>query len=172
MNNRSKLGYRFLRAGEAGMKRVFGLLIAGLALWAGQGFAGEIQAKPATVVEKVSSLPYSQAIAKFEAAVKGARMIIVGEPNYQLMQRMVGRERKGAKGYFIFRPDLGTPIFDNDPKAALEIPLKVVFLEQPDGKVLIRYYKPSSLLANYNGLGSLGTDLDKLLDQITEAAMK
>lgn len=134
--------------------------------------AGEIQAKPAIMVEKISSFPYSQALAKFEAAVKGARMIIVGEPNYQMMQRMVGRERKGAKGYFIFRPDLGTPIFDNDPKAALEIPLKVVFLEQPDGKVRILYYKPSTLLANYKGLGSLGTDLDNLLDQLTGAVMK
>lgn len=141
-------------------------------LWAGDGVAKEVQARPAIIVEKVSTLSHSQALARFEAAVKGARMIIVGEPNYQMMQRMVGRERRPAKGFFIFRPDLGTPIFDNDFKAALEVPLKVVFLEQPDGKVLIRYYKPSTLLANYNGLRSLGEDLDKLLDQLTGAAMK
>lgn len=136
------------------------------------GSAAETQIKPPIVVEKVSDLTYAQALAKFEAAVKGSRMVIVGEPNYQMMQRMVGRERKGAKGYFIFRPDLGTPIFDNDFRAALEIPLKVIFLEQSDGKVLIRYYKPSSLLANYKGLDSLAADLDKLLNQITDAAMK
>jgi hypothetical protein len=35
---------------------------------------------------------------------------------------------------------------------------------------VIRYRKPSNALADYNGLDSLGKDLDELMDKITAAA--
>jgi len=124
------------------------------------------------IVEKVANHPFAAVDAKLQAAIKGARLIIVGEPNYQMMQRMVGRERKPAKAYFVFRPDLGIPIFDNDPTAAMEIPLKILLMERPDGKTLIRYKKPSSVLADYRGLEALGRQLDDLLGSLTDAALK
>jgi len=84
----------------------------------------------------------------------------------------VGRERKPAKAYFVFRPDLGTPIFDNDPTAAMEIPLKILFFERGDGKTVIRYKKPSTILADYKGLDALGKQLDDLVASLTDAAIK
>lgn len=124
------------------------------------------------IVEKVIDRPYPQTVAKIEAAVKAARFMIIGEPNYQMMQRMVGRERRGSKAYFIFRPDLGTPIFDNDYNAAMEVPLKILIYEREDKKAAVRYKLPSSALADYKGLGSLGADLDKALESIVAAAAK
>ncbi len=124
------------------------------------------------IIEKQSTLPFRAVIAKVQRAIKGARFIIVGEPNYQLMQRMVGRERAGAKGFFLYRPDLGIPVFDNDPKAAMEIPLKIVIWEGADGKGIIRYKQPSSLLADYKALGDLGSELDQLMVQISDAGVK
>jgi len=125
-----------------------------------------------TIVEKAIDQPYAQAVAKIEAAIKGARFMIIGEPNYQQMQRMVGRERRGAKAYFIFRPDLGTPVFDNDFNAAMEIPLKILIYEADSRKTIVRYKLPSSALADYRGLGGLGKDLDTVLDNIVAAASK
>ena len=87
-------------------------------------------------------------------------------------KRMVGRERKGAKAYFLYRPDLGIPIFDHDPRAAMEIPLKIVIWEGPDGKAIIRYKKPSSLFGNFEKLHDLGNELDKLMVKISDAGMK
>ena len=124
------------------------------------------------IIEKQSTLPFRRAIAQVQRAIKGARFIIVGEPNYQLMQRMVGRERAGAKGFFLYRPDLGIPVFDKDPKAAMEIPLKIVIWEGSDGKGIIRYKQPSSLLANYKDLGDLGSELDQLMVKISDAGVK
>jgi len=138
----------------------------------GAAWAKEYKSVASIIVEKQSSLPYRRALAKIERAIKGARFIIVGEPNYQLMQRMVGRERKGAKAYFLYRPDLGIPIFDNDPRAAMEIPLKIVIWEGPDGKAIIRYKKPSSLFGNFEKLQDLGNELDKLMVKISDAGMK
>ncbi|MBI2402700.1 MAG: DUF302 domain-containing protein [Gemmatimonadetes bacterium] len=124
------------------------------------------------VVEYVSGLPYTQAVAKIEAAFKAGGLVVIGEPNYQMMQRMVGRERRGAKAYFVFRPDLGTPVFDADYNAALEIPMKILLYEREDKKTTIRYFKPSVALGNYKGLGDLGRSLDELLQKVVSAALR
>jgi uncharacterized protein (DUF302 family) len=124
------------------------------------------------VVEYVSPLPYTQTTAKLESAFKAAGLVVIGEPNYQMMQRMVGRERRGSKAYFVFRPDLGIPIFDNDYNAALEIPIKLLVYEREDKKTTIRYFKPSVALGNYSGLGGLGKSLDELLEKVVTVALK
>lgn len=134
--------------------------------------AEEIKVSGGVIVEKVSKNPFPATDAKLQGAIKGARMVVIGEPNYQMMQRMVGRERRPSKAYFIFRPDLGIPIFDNDYGAAMEIPLKLLLYEREDKKTVIRYKKPSSVLADYKGLGALGKELDELLDKLTDAATK
>ena len=148
----------------------FGLLA--LPFLAGGAAAEEVKLPSGIViVEKVVNKPYAATVARIEAAVKGANLIIVGEPNYQLMQRMVGREIKGAKAYFIFRPNLGIPIFEKDYNAALEVPLKVLIYDK-GGQTVIRYRKPSNALADYSGLDSLGKQLDDIMNQITDAAAK
>lgn len=124
------------------------------------------------VVEYVSQLPYAQAKAKLEAAFKAAGLVVIGEPDYQMMQRMVGRERRGSKAYFVFRPDLGIPVFDADYNAALEIPMKILVYEREDKKTTLRFFKPSVALGNYSGLGSLGKSLDELMGKVVGAALK
>lgn len=156
---------------QAMRKLLSGSLAAALLL-AATAWAEEIKLSGGVLVEKVSNHSFAAADGKLQAAIKGARMVVIGEPNYQMMQRMVGRERRPSKAYFIFRPDLGIPIFDNDYAAAMEIPIKVLIYEREDKKTVIRYKKPSAVLADYNGLADLGKDLDQLLAQITDAAIK
>ncbi len=120
-------------------------------------------------VEKVSTHNFQQTVNRLQQAMKSARLLILGEFDYQKMQRMVGKRVKPAKGFNFFRPDLGTPIFANDPNAALEIPLKIVVLDR-GGQVVVRYRKPSDVFAPYNGLSDLGKQLDTLVDQIAAAA--
>lgn len=152
---------------------IWGLTSIGIVLMgAASSSAEEPKFSGGAIVEKVANHPFAAVDAKLQAAIKSAKLIIVGEPNYQMMQRMVGRERKPAKAYFVFRPDLGTPIFDNDPAAAMEVPLKILFFERADGKTVIRYKKPSSVLADYKGLGALGKQLDDLVASLTDAAVK
>lgn len=149
------------------------LAIFGTLVMTAPVFAGEVKLPSGIViVEKVINKPYPATVARVEAAVKGANMIIVGEPNYQMMQRMVGREIRGAKSYFIFRPNLGIPIFEKDFNAALEIPLKVLVYDKGGNQTVIRYRKPSNAFADYNGLDGLGKNLDELMEKITDAAAK
>jgi uncharacterized protein (DUF302 family) len=157
------------------MTRRPGVLMAALVVsfWAASAMAEEVKLPSGiVVVEKVVNKPYAATVAKVEAAVKGANMVIVGEPNYQMMQRMVGREIRGAKSYFIFRPNLGIPIFEHDYNAALEIPFKVLIYDKGGNQTVIRYRKPSNALADYKGLDSFAKQLDELMDKITDAAVK
>lgn len=140
--------------------------------WIGIAAATEIKTPEAVIIEQVVAKPFNAVTRRVEAAIKGARMIIIGEPNYQLMQRMVGRERRAAKAYFIFRQDFGTPIFENDYNAALEVPLKLLMYERDDKKTVLRYYKPSSVLGQYNGLSALAGQLDELMEKIVAMALK
>lgn len=154
------------------LKRLILVMLA-VSFWSTSAMAAEVKLPSGIViVEKVVSKPYAATVARVEAAVKGANLIIVGEPNYQAMQRMVGREIKGAKSYFIFRPNLGIPIFEKDWNAALEIPIKLLIYDKGGNQTVIRYRKPSNALADYNGLDSLGKELDDILDKITDAAVK
>jgi uncharacterized protein (DUF302 family) len=123
------------------------------------------------IVEKASKNNFQQTMQKLEQAIKGAKLLILGEFDYQKMQKMVGKTVKPAKGFNFFRPDLGIPIFENDPKAALEIPLKIAVIEGSDG-VIVRYRKPSAIFQSYNGLQDLGKRLDTLVEQLADAATK
>lgn len=155
------------------LRRIAILGLVMLPVLAGITAAEEITLPSGIVlIEKVVNKPYAATVARVEAAVKGANMVIVGEPNYQMMQRMVGREIRGAKSYFIFRPNLGIPIFENDYNAALEIPMKVLIYDKGGNQTVIRYRKPSNALADYKGLDSFGKQLDELMDKITDAAAK
>ena len=122
-------------------------------------------------VEKVSKHNFQQTVNRLGQAMKSARFLILGEFDYQKMQRMVGKRVKPAKGFNFFRPDLGTPIFANDPNAALEIPLKIIVLEK-GGQVVVRYRKPSDIFREYKGLSGLGKQLDALVEQLATTATK
>lgn len=135
-------------------------------------WAEEIKLSGGVIVEKVSNKTFAATNRRLQASIKAARMVVIGEPNYQMMQRMVGRERRPSKAYFIFRPDLGIPIFDNDYAAAMEIPIKILIYQREDKKTVIRYKKPSSVLADYKGLGDFGNQLDELIGKITDAAVR
>lgn len=155
------------------LRRVAILGLVMLPVLAGITAAEEITLPSGIVlIERVVNKPYAATVARVEAAVKGANMVIVGEPNYQMMQRMVGREIRGAKSYFIFRPNLGIPIFENDYNAALEVPMKVLIYDKGGNQTVIRYRKPSNALADYKGLDSFAKQLDELMEKITDAAVK
>ncbi len=145
-------------------------IIAGLifALIMGTGTPVHAQER----VEKVSKFSFNRTLRKLDRAFKASSLLILGEFDYKKMQKMVGRNVRPAKGFAYFRPDLGTPIFQKDPRAALEIPFKLLVLERSDGKVVISYKKPSLLLASYKGLSSLGKRLDDLVGKLTDAAVK
>lgn len=122
-------------------------------------------------VEKKSNNDFNTTIRKLDAALRAANLMVLGEYDYQKMQRMVGKTVRPNKGYAVFRPDLGIPIFESDPRASLEIPLKLNVIDTGGG-IILRYRRPSDVLGKYPGLSDLGKRLDDLVNQIVDAATK
>ncbi len=121
------------------------------------------------VVEVVSHKDFAATKTALESGIKAAGFVVLGDFNYQMMQKMVNRDIAPAEGFNYFRPDLGTPIFANDPRAALEIPLKIVVVTT-GGKVVVRYRKAEALFASYRGLEDLAKKLDGLTGEIVKKA--
>jgi uncharacterized protein (DUF302 family) len=133
------------------------------------GPAAPTRAGEESVVEVVSKKSFQETKAGLESGIKGAGFVVLGDFNYQMMQKMVNRDIAPAEGFNYFRPDLGTPIFANDPRAALEIPLKIVVVTV-GGKAVVRYRKAATVFASYRGLGDLAKKLDGLTEQIVKQA--
>jgi len=131
------------------------------------GLTAPTQAGQEDVVEVVSHKDFAATKAALESGIKAAGFVVLGDFNYQMMQKMVNRDIAPAEGFNYFRPDLGTPIFANDPRAALEIKIVVV---TTGGKVVVRYRKAAVLFASYRGLGDLAKKLDGLTEQIVKQA--
>lgn len=123
-------------------------------------------------VEKISKNSFNRTLRKLDRGFKASSLLILGEYDYKKMQKMAGRNIPPAKGFAYFRPDLGTPIFQNDPRAAIEIPMRLLVRERSDGKVVVSYVKPSVVFKKYKGLSGLAKKLDDLVDKLTDIAVK
>jgi uncharacterized protein (DUF302 family) len=49
-------------------------------------------------------------------------------------------------------PKGGTPVMEANPHAALELPLKLVVWQAPDGPVLVDYLEPVAMLVEHYGI--------------------
>ncbi len=92
-------------------------------------------------------------------------MVIVKEVPYTKMIAMVGVKAEKTVGLEIFHPRYGKVIYSNDKNAMLEAPMRILVRDE-GGKVSIKYYQPSTVLAGYNGLSKLGAELDAVFDKI------
>jgi len=145
------------------------VVLVGVLAVLGIGPAAPTRAAQEDVTEVVSNKDFAATKTALESGIKAAGFVVLGDFNYQMMQKMVNRDIAPAEGFNYFRPDLGTPIFANDPRAALEIPLKIVVVTT-GGKVVVRYRKAGVLFAPYRGLGDLARKLDGLTGEIVKKA--
>ncbi|HWP48509.1 MAG TPA: DUF302 domain-containing protein [Candidatus Limnocylindrales bacterium] len=125
-------------------------------------------------VEKVSNSPFDKTIKQLEDAITANKVMAVNKIDHQNMLTMVGMNIKGSKTYEVFRPDFGKILFESNPAAGLEIPLRIYVYENKEGKTVVSYHKPSVALAVYKNpkLDELGKTLDGILQAIADSATK
>ena len=76
----------------------------------------------------------------------------------QKMLRMAKVKVSGMKQLLFFHPRYMKRIIESNALGTIEPPLKIAIMERPDGKVMVKYIKPSSMLGKYAGLSDLGGD--------------
>lgn len=157
--------------------RAFGLL-AGLLLFTSscamaQARGEKAQGMPAMEgrVMAMSKYGFDDTVSKLKQAIEGQQMMVVFTADHQAMLEMVGLKTKGMVGIEFFHPRYGKVIVQNDHRAGIETPLRIVVMEGDMG-TMISYYKPSYTFGKYPKLKQLGEELDRVLESIQAAVTR
>lgn len=157
-------GLRHLRSPVA-----LALALAVLALGVPAGMSAQMTPPPAFLVTVPSSHDFDETVALLKQAIEGENLMVVNEVNPQQMLRMVGVRTGGMRQIFFFHPRFMKQIIETDRNGGIEPPLKVLVMERPDGKVMVRYHDPEHLFAPYDGLGELATELKGITERVVAA---
>ena len=115
-----------------------------------------------------SHYSFSQTIRKLNRAIETRNLATIFEINHSEMMATGGIE--GEKGVTIgfFDSKMGYEILQAEPKAGLEMPLRIAIRELEDGRVDVIYYQPSYLFAHYQNkqLSKLSREFDILVGSI------
>lgn len=159
-------------AGMIGM----GLVLAGcetMGQASAQGsMGGGGMAMPKDRAMAMSKYSFQDTVSRVKQTIESKGMMVVFTADHQAMLSMVGMNTKGMLGVEFFHPRYGKAIMQNDHAAGIEIPLRLVVMETPDGKAMLSYYKPSSVFAKYKGLEGMAAELDGVYDAIVAAVSR
>jgi len=140
--------------------RTAAILLIGALVAVGLGQARPARAGQEDVVEVVSHKNFAGTTAALQSAITTAGFQIVHSYDFQQMQQMMaGRTFGPTIVYEYLRADAGTTMFQKDPRAFLEFPLRILVVST-GGTVLVTYEKAEALYTPYRGLGDLAKQLD------------
>jgi len=104
-----------------------------------------------------------------KSAIEDQNLMVMFVLDGQKMLRLAGKKVKGMKQVFYFHPTYMRRVMEANKKAVIQIPLKFVVMEKPSGKVVLRYFKASTLLNQYKGEEKIAKELDGLIENIVKA---
>ncbi len=141
-------------------------LLAVLVLIGGLTLASTQKALAAEdVVTQTVAAPFDKVVTNLKRQVTGHKLVIVKEVPFQKMLGMVGVKAEKMLGFEIFHPRYGKVLYENDPAAFKDAPLRIL-VREVGGKVNLEYRKPSVVFAPYPGLSKLGKELDEVFADI------
>ena len=126
---------------------------------------------PESQVMVKSSYDFGDTVELLTAAIEEQNLMVVKEIDAQKMLKMVNKKVGGMKQLLFFHPRYMKQIIETNPLGTIEPPFKIAVMERPDGQVMVKYIKPSSLLGKYAGLEDLGTELDGVIKQIAASIL-
>lgn len=114
---------------------------------------------------------FDATVTELKKALTANQLVLIKDIPFQQMLGMVGVKSEPLISFEIFHPRYGKVIYENDKKAFIVVPLRIVVHEQ-GGKVVLSYRKPSAAFAGYSGLSAMAKELDGVFGNIAKAAAK
>ena len=145
--------------------RILGIAIAIMALILSQKSAAQMKPMDGSQMT-MSRYSYGETVDILKGAIEEQNLMVIHEVDAQKMLRMAGKQVDGMSQIFYFHPKYMRRVMEANPAATIQIPLKFLVMEKPDGKVVIRYFKPSTILNSYKGEESISAELDSLVEKI------
>lgn len=117
---------------------------------------------------------FSETINRLKVAIKKRNLNIIFELNHGEVMAMRGFEGKNMVTIGFVGREMEHNTLRAEPKAALEMPLRIGIIETDHGGVDIIYYQPSYLLSHYQNreLNRLKREMDILVGSIIKEAAR
>lgn len=115
---------------------------------------------------------FSETIDKLKGAIKARNLTVIFELNHKETMAMPGVTGKNLVTLGFIGPEMERDVLRTEPKAALEMPLRVAVVELDNGGVDVIYYQPSYLFKHYQSkdLNRLKREMDILVGSIIQEA--
>lgn len=153
-----------------GFKIILAVLVGGLFLPPGV-WSSDVRSHGQPVVLN-SHYSFSETKDKLKGSIERRNLKTILEINHnelvEGLMAMAGIKGKNIVTLGFLGPKMGQEVLQAEPKAALEIPLRIAIRELEDGRVDIIYYQPSYLFKHYQNkdLEKLSGKLDTLVGSI------
>jgi uncharacterized protein (DUF302 family) len=115
---------------------------------------------------------FSETTSKLKGAIKGKDLVVIFDVNHRDIMAGVGVKGRNSTTIGFTGPMIEHKILMAEPRAALEMPLKIVVRELDNGEVEVIYYQPSYLFSHYENrdLDKLSREMDTLVGSIIKEA--
>ncbi len=121
---------------------------------------------PEFLVTIPSAYGFDETLERLRQAIEGENLMVIHEINPQQMLRMVGMRTGGMRQILFFHPRYMKQIIETNRNAGIEPPLKLLAMEMPDGKVMVRYMDPTYQFGRYGELDEIGQELEGVFQNI------
>jgi uncharacterized protein (DUF302 family) len=144
------------------------LVLAAFALVAAasSGASAQMTPPPDFLVTSPSSHDFDETVALLKQAIGAENLMVIDEINPQQMMRLVGMRTGGMRQLLFFHPRYMKAIIGANPNGGIEAPLKVLVMERPDGKTVVRYHDLKHLFAPYAGLEEIASEMQGAMERI------
>jgi uncharacterized protein (DUF302 family) len=115
-----------------------------------------------------SSLSQADAIERLIAAIQESGSAVLGRVDHAAGARSVGLELADEEVVLFGNPAGGTPLMQSDPRVGIELPLRMLVWQGPDGTQL-GYRDPRELAEAYD-LAGHGDTLERMNGQLAHVA--
>lgn len=154
---------------KLGVVRTLATSLTTFVLVTGPAVAQGAPTAPDFLVTVPSAHDFDQTVALLKQAIEGANLMVVDEINPQQMLRMVGMHTGGMRQILFFHPRYMRQIIETNRHGGIVPPLKVLVMETPNGRVMVRYHDPMHQFEPYTGLEELAAELRGVIEKVVAA---
>lgn len=125
------------------------------------------------LVSKSSPYPVAETVDRLVAVVEGAGAKVIARLDHQKNAASIDQVLRPTQVLIFGNPKLGTPVMQMAQTAGIDLPQRVVVLEDEAGNVVLNYY-PAEHLAALHGLDPKSKEIQTIngaLGKLTDAAV-
>ena len=121
------------------------------------------------LVERTSAFPFDQTVERLSAAITDAGMTIFAVIDHAANARDAGLEMPATIVLLYGKAAGGTPIMLAAPRSALDLPLRVLVRQDPDGRTILSFHPIAAALEALGAPASLAARLEPGQDLLLKA---